>query len=267
MSACPSGIPAKSEIHRLPAHQQFRRRRAAYAMPTSRSDQKFIAFLISISGVGKTDLVLELACGNGNTAIAFAERCGRAIGVDVLEEPLQAARTTAAERQVKNLDFIISEVEQLSFAGDTFDGAVCRFSFHHFVNPARVFLELARVVASGGWMVIADMVASEDPANAGLHNQMERLCDPTHSRTLPASEFERMFTEHGFRVAMKVERDARLTLEDWIRFGGASPENAARLRQMAADAIDQDSAGLKFTRDADQIRLVHKSVSFVIEKD
>jgi ubiquinone/menaquinone biosynthesis C-methylase UbiE len=236
-------------------------------MPSSPSDQKFIAFLISISGVGKTDLVLELACGNGNTAIAFAERCGRAIGVDVLEEPLQTAQTTAAERQVRNVDFIVSEVEQLSFGAGTFDGAVCRFSFHHFVNPARVFSELARVVAPGGWMVIADMVASEDPARAELHNQMERLCDPTHSRTLPTSEFERMFAEHGFRVAMKVGRDSRLTLEDWIRFGGASLENAGRLRQMAAEAIDRDGAGLKFTREADQIRLVHNSMNFVLEKD
>lgn len=262
-----SEAPAAPDKSRLTAREQFRRRRAAYAMPTSPSDQKFIAFLISISGVARTDLVMELACGNGNTTVGFAERCGRAIGIDVLDEPLQAARKTAAERQVKNVDFTVSEVEQLSFAADIFNGAVCRFSFHHFVNPARVFSELARVVAPGGWMVIADMVASEDPIKADLHNRMERLCDPTHSRTLAASEFERMFTEHGLRVALKVERDARLTLEDWIRFGGAPPENAGKLRQMAREAIDQDSAGLKFTRDGGQIRLVHNSVSFVLEKE
>jgi hypothetical protein len=96
---------------------------------------------------------------------------------------------------------------------------------------------------------------------------MERLCDPTHWRTLPVSEFEQMFVQHGFQTAMKVERDARLTLEDWIRFGGASTENATRLREMAAAAVDQNRAGLKFTRDGDQIRLVHNSVSFVIEKE
>jgi ubiquinone/menaquinone biosynthesis C-methylase UbiE len=251
----------------LTARQQFRRRSAAYAIATNPSDQKFIAFMISISGVAKTDHVLELACGNGNTTLAFAERCGRAIGVDVAEEPLQLARTSAADRNVNNVDFIISEVERLSFDDSTFNGALCRFSFHHFLNPARVFAELARVVAPGGWMVITDMVASEDRAKAEFHNQMERLCDPTHSRTLPGSEFERMFTEQGFRIALKVERDARLTLDDWIRFGGASPENAARLREMAAAAVDQDRAGLKFTRDGDQIRLVHNSVSFVLEKD
>src|SRR6516165_9379308 len=252
---------------RLSARQQFRRRPASYTMATNPSDQKFIAFMISVSGVGKTDHVVELACGSGTTTLAFAERCGRAIGIDVAEEPLQLARRAAVERSLGNVDFILSEVERLSFADDTFNGALCRFSFHHFVNPARVFAELARVVAPGGWMVIADLVASEDPAKAELHNQMERLCDPTHCRALPISEFERMFAGHGFRTALKVERDARLTLDDWIRFGGASPENALKLRELAAAAIDQDRAGLRFTRDGDQIRLVHNSVSFVIEKE
>jgi ubiquinone/menaquinone biosynthesis C-methylase UbiE len=251
----------------LSARQQFRRRPAAYTMPANPSDQKFIAFMISASGVSKTDYVVELACGSGNTTLAFAERCERAIGVDVAEEPLRLARTAAAARSVTNVDFILSEVERLSFDDDTFKGALCRFSFHHFVNPARVFAELARVVASGGWMVVADMVASEDPVKAEFHNRMERLCDPTHSRTLPASEFARMFAEHGFRTALKVERDARLTLDDWIRFGGASPENAIKLRELAATAVDEDRAGLKFTREGHQIRLVHNSVSFVIEKE
>jgi ubiquinone/menaquinone biosynthesis C-methylase UbiE len=262
-----SDMAAAAGGERLTARQQFRRRQAAYAMPTSSFDQKFIAFMISISGVAKTDHVVELACGNGNTTLAFAERCGRAMGVDVIEEPLQLARRTAVRRNIDNIDFIVSEVERLSCGDDSFDGALCRFAFHHFAHPAYVFAELARVVAPGGWMVIADMVASEDPAKADFHNQMERLCDPTHSRTLPASEFERMFTENGFRIALRVERDARLTLEDWIRFGGATPESAARLREMAAAAVNQDRAGLSFTRDGDQIRLVHNSVSFVLENE
>jgi ubiquinone/menaquinone biosynthesis C-methylase UbiE len=250
----------------LTTSQQFRRRRAAYSIPASPSEQKFTAFMISISGVGKSDRVVEIACGSGNTTLAFAQRCQGAVGVDVAEEPLRSARMAAAQRNLSNVDFIISELERLSFDDNSFNGALCRFSFYHFVNPARVFAELGRVVAPGGWMVIADMMASEDPARAEFQNQMERLCDPTHSRTLPASEFERMFAEHGFRIALKVEREAHLTLEDWIRFGGAS-ENATRLREMAAAVLEQNGDGLRFTRDGEQIRLVHSSISFVIEND
>jgi ubiquinone/menaquinone biosynthesis C-methylase UbiE len=249
------------------ARQQLRRRPDAYAMIPTPADRKFIAFLVSVSGVAKSDRVLDLACGSGSATLGFAERCAQAIGLDVLEQPLRLALAAAKERRIGNAEFVLSEVERLGFADGSFNGALCRFSFHHLTNPASVFAELARVVAPGGWMVISDMIASEDPAKAKMHNQMERLCDPSHARTLPSSEFERMFSQHGFRTAMKVARDARLTLDDWIRFGGATAENAAKLRELAEAALAQDGAGLKFSRDGDQIRLVHNSVSFVIEKE
>jgi hypothetical protein len=35
---------------------------------------------------------------------------------------------------------------------------------------------------------------------------------------------------------------------------------------LAQAAVDLDRAGLKFTRDGDHIRLVHNSVSFVLER-
>jgi len=249
------------------AQQQFRRRAASYAMPSTPMDGKFAAFMISISGAGKADNVLEMACGAGSTAIAFAERCKSVVGIDVVAEPLARARQQAVSRGITNAAFTLSEVERVPFGEAAFTGAICRFSFHHFVNPDLVFAEMARVVAPGGWMVISDMASSEDPERAAFHNQLERLCDPTHTRTLPVSEFEGMFAERGFRTVMKVARDARLTLDDWIRFGGAPPENAAKLRELVESSIDTDRAGLRFTRDGGTIRLVHPSFSFVIERE
>lgn len=252
---------------RLSAQQQLRRRPSAYAMAATPFDHKFFGFMISISGAGKGDRVLDVACGAGSATMAFAERCKSVVGIDVVDEPLARARAAAAERGLHNASFTLSEVERVPFGEGAFTGAICRFSFHHLVNPGRVFGEMARVVAPGGWMVISDMASSEDPEKAALQNELERLCDPTHGRTLPVSEFQRMFAEQGFRTAMKVERDSRLTLDDWIRFGGASPGNAARLRELAEAAVDNDRAGLRMMRDGDTIRLIHNSVSFVIEKD
>ncbi len=249
------------------AQQQFRRRPSAYAMGPTPFDRKFFGFMISISGVGKNDRVLDMACGTGSATMAFAERCKSVVGIDVVDEPLARARAAAAERGLHNACFTLGEVERIPFGEGAFTGSICRFSFHHFVNPARVFSEMARVVAPGGWMVISDMASSEDAEKAAYQNELERLCDPTHGRTLPISEFQRMFAEHGFRTAMKVERDSRLTVDDWIRFGGASAENAARLRKLAEAAVDNDRAGLRMTREGDTIQLIHNSVSFVIEKE
>jgi ubiquinone/menaquinone biosynthesis C-methylase UbiE len=249
------------------AQQQLRRRPSAYAMATTSFDHKFFGFMISISGAGKTDRVLDVACGSGAATMAFAERCKSVVGIDVVDEPLARARAAAAERGLGNAAFTLGEVERIPFGEGAFTGAICRFSFHHLVHPERVFSEMARVVAPNGWMVISDMAASEDPEKAAFQNELERLSDPTHGRTLPISEFLQMFEQHGFRTVMKVERDSRLTVDDWVRFGGATPENAARLRELSAAAVEGDRAGLRMTRDGETIRLIHNSVSFVIEKE
>jgi SAM-dependent methyltransferase len=222
--------------------------------------------MISASGATRRDRVLDVACGNGSATLAFAEQCAAAVGVDVVPEALYRARTEAANRHCDNALFVLTEIERMAFADNSFSGAICRFSFHHFLNPAKVFAEMARVVAPGAWMMISDMTAPDDPAAAERHNQMERLCDPTHGRALSIGEFEAMFAANGFRTAMKIARDSRIGVDEWVQFGGTLPEAAAELRSMAAAAINHGTPS-RFTRKGDSIVVTHTSVSFVIEKE
>jgi ubiquinone/menaquinone biosynthesis C-methylase UbiE len=247
--------------------QQFRRRPQAYRGTPSAGELKFIAFLVSTAGATREDRVLDVACGAGAMTLAFADRCGISVGIDVVAQALAQARTEASGRRLANADFTLGELERMPFFGGSFTGAACRFSFHHFVNPARVFAEMTRVVGPHGWMVIADMTASEDDEKAALHNELERLADPTHARTLAPSEFETMFAANGFRLVMKIARDARTTLDDWIGFNDASPENAARIRELMESSLDGDRAGLRAIRDRDTIRTIRTTTTFVIERE
>jgi SAM-dependent methyltransferase len=256
---------ANPNVQALIAEQQFRRRPSAYLRPASPSDDKFLGFMISAASPNRADQVLDLACGTGSATIAFAERCASAVGVDIVLEPLNRACESATARGITNASFALGEMEHLAFPEGAFDGAICRFSFHHFVHPEVVFAEMARVVRRGGWMLIADMTAPEEPDQCELHNVMERLCDPTHGRALTISEFEQMFTEADCKLAMKVARDSRITVEDWVNFGDATLENAARLRSMAEQAISSGKPS-RFHRDGDAIKVTHSSVTFVIEK-
>jgi len=246
---------------------QFRRAPKAYKGVPSAGELKFIAFLVSTAGPGRNDHVLDVACGTGALTLAFAERSGSAVGLDIMASALAQARAQARERGLDNAEFTLGELERMPFDEGCFTGAVCRFSFHHFVNPERVFAEMARVTAPRGWMVIADMTASEEPAKAALHNELERLADPTHSRTLAASEFETMFAAHGFRTVMKIDRDARTTLEDWIGFNHTPPQAATRIRELMEASVEGDLAGLRAVRDRDTIRTIRVSTTFVIERE
>jgi ubiquinone/menaquinone biosynthesis C-methylase UbiE len=253
-----------------PAAEQFHRNPATFArmstQVSSSADVKFLYYLVSISGVARGERVFDVACGPGACTLAFAERCRRAVGLDPSVELVTQAREEAMRRSVGNASFMVGEVERMAFRDGAFDAAVCRFSFHHFTDPARVFAEMARVVGPRGWMVVVDVTASEDPAKAALHNELERLCDPTHVRMLAASEFERIFAAEGFTIVMKIERRYVSTIEEWTRFGATPPENIPILRAMLEDAIDEDRPGLTLQRDAGTVRLMHTSASFVLDR-
>lgn len=252
------------------ASEQFRRNPETFArmsaLMSSSADAKFLHYMVSISGVARKERVLEVACGPGACTLAFAERCGHAVGLDPSVELIAQSRAAAARRGAGNAAFMVGEVERMAFRGGAFDAAVSRFSFHHFTDPARVFAEMARVVGPRGWMVVVDVTASEEPAKAALHNELERLCDPTHVRTLAASEFERIFAAGGFAVAMKIARQSISTVEEWTSFGAAPPENIPIIRAILEDAVDEDRPGLALQRDAGTIRLMHTSMSFVLER-
>ncbi len=247
--------------------QQFRRRPQAYRGTASTGELKFIAFLVSTAGAGREDRVLDVACGTGALTLAFADRCGRAVGIDIMAPALAQARAEACRRGLSNAEFTLGELERMPFADGSFSGASCRFSFHHFVNPARVFAEMARVVSARGWMVVADMTTSEDRAKALLHNELERLADPTHVRTLGVSEFETIFAANGFRTVMKIARDARTKLDEWISFNDTSPDNARRIRELMEGSLDGDRAGLRAIRDGDTIRTIRTTTTFIIERE
>ena len=252
------------------ASEQFRRNSGTFIRMSgpmsSSADAKFLQYMVSMSGVARSEIVLDVACGPGACTLAFAQRCGRAVGLDPSVELIAHPREAAARSDAGNAAFMVGEIEQMPFRNAAFDAAVCRFSFHHFTDPARVFAEMARVVGPRGWMVVVDVTASEDPAKAALHNELERLCDPTHVRMLAASEFERIFAAEGFTIVMKIERRYVSTIEEWTRFGATPPENIPILRAMLEDAIDEDRPGLTLQRDAGTVRLMHTSASFVLDR-
>jgi ubiquinone/menaquinone biosynthesis C-methylase UbiE len=152
-------------------------------------DGRFTAFLISASGMTRGDRVPEVACGTGVSTIAFAERCMAAVGLEIRADAMARARLDALTRKVGNASFVAGELERMPLTDGSFTGAICRFSFHHFVHPERIFAEMARVVAHNGWMVVSDMTASNDPDQAGssITGWSGSVTRPTPARSRPRS--------------------------------------------------------------------------------
>ena len=85
------------------------------------------------------------------------------------------------------------------------------------------------------------MLASEDAAKAETHNRIERLCDPTHVRALPASEFDALFAAAALEVEARPGSTLDYEVGEWIEHGGPSEETATDIRRELEASIDPGS--------------------------
>jgi SAM-dependent methyltransferase len=106
---------------------------------------RFAEPLLDAAHVGEGTRVLDAACGTGVLTAAAAARAAQAVGVD-LTEPMVAA----ARRRHPGLRFEQGDVERLGFPGGAFDAIVAGFLLHHLPEPQRAAAEFVRVLAPGG---------------------------------------------------------------------------------------------------------------------
>jgi SAM-dependent methyltransferase len=77
---------------------------------------------VRAAGVQPGDHVLDVACGNGNAAIAAAQAGGIVTGVDLTPELLDAARAVAPD-----IEWVEGDAQDLPFADDSFDVVLSTF--------------------------------------------------------------------------------------------------------------------------------------------
>jgi SAM-dependent methyltransferase len=132
--------------------------------------------VITLSGVERGD-VLDLGCGPGRHAVAFAKRGFRVTGVDLSAFHLGKAREHAAHARVA-IDFVESDMRAFVRPG-TFDLALSFFtSFGYFEDAADDLRVLRNVHASlrAGGTLFMELLSKE---------RMARVMEPTVSYRLP----------------------------------------------------------------------------------
>jgi ubiquinone/menaquinone biosynthesis C-methylase UbiE len=254
---------AGSHLDRI--REQFTRTADVYARMRQTTDERQLEALVGLSGAGDGDRSLDVACGPGFLTLAFARRTALATGFDATDAFLDLARAEAARRGLENVRFEHGDAEQLPFADASFDVVSCRAAFHHFPRPERVLSEMVRVTAPKGRILVADLLGSDDAGQAELHDRIERLCDPTHVRALPASELEAMFAAARLAAVHDVRSSIDYDLDEWIAHG--APEAAARreIVSLMESCLEEDRAGLRVRREDGSLRFSHRTAAFVLE--
>jgi ubiquinone/menaquinone biosynthesis C-methylase UbiE len=231
--------------HKAEVRESFTRQAEVYAVTPTVTDPDRIARLIHAVAPAPESRVLDVACGPGFLALAFAQRCREAVGVDLTHAPLAIAERNREERGLANVHFRRGDAEQLPFADDEFDVAVCRLALHHIEEPGRVLREMARVCRPQGKVAVEDLVSSEHRPRAEYQNHFERLRDSSHARTLPASELLGLFTTAGLEIERLYSSEVVQNLERWLVNSQTPPHRATEVRVLIERDAREDLSGTR----------------------
>jgi ubiquinone/menaquinone biosynthesis C-methylase UbiE len=167
--------------------------------------------------------VLDVATGGGHVARRLREEGCTVITVD----PAPGMKAD-----------VVASAEELPFADGSFDVVTCRIAAHHFQDIGAAVAEMARIAQH--LVVIEDNVFVDDAVE-----EAERLRDPTHVRCYSQDEWKELLTAAGLEVEQVEHFERRPVVDDWLARVETPPDDAARVRELLGDRIEDGALRLE----------------------
>jgi ubiquinone/menaquinone biosynthesis C-methylase UbiE len=232
----------KQAGHRARVIDQFTRQAASYSNVCGGRHEDAIHRLLAATDVTASDIVLDVACGTGQVALAFAAVARHVTGIDVTPAMVERARALQQERSVENIRWFVGDGKSLAFADGAFSIVTCRYALHHMLDPAAVAAEMRRVCAPGGRVALVDVFAT--PEKAAAYDRWERRRDPSHVRALTLDELV------GLAKANRLDRltcefyDYEIELEALLGASFPAPGDEATVRDLLIQDLRREAIGV-----------------------
>lgn len=94
-------------------------------------------------------MVLDVACGFGNTAITALRAGAKVTGIDITPELLAQAKEEESISEVSGIDWREGNVESLPFEDESFDVVLSTFGHMFALNQKATANEMQRVLKKG----------------------------------------------------------------------------------------------------------------------
>ncbi len=119
----------------------------------------------SLGKINKGDVILDIGCGAGVDTIVAAMMTGptgRVVGIDIVSEMVQRAKSNLGMTDEKNINFIETSGEDLPFEDAEFDVVISNGVINLIPDKEALLEEVMRVLKPGGCLMVADQVAIGD---------------------------------------------------------------------------------------------------------
>lgn len=155
--------------------------------------------LVKWSGARAGQRVLDCATGTGDLAIEFKKVVGskgEVIGTDFCEEMLMPA-PEKAEKLGLDIKFEPADVTQLPYEAASFDIASISFGIRNVQDPIKGLSELARVVRSGGVVMVLEFGQPQSPVIRTAYEFYSRNVLPTLGGIITGRKHAYQYLQHS----------------------------------------------------------------------
>ena len=129
--------------------------------------------------------ILEVGVGTGLSLADYGNGT-RVVGIDISEPMLEKARKRVAAQHMSHVEAIeVMDAEHLAVADASFDVVVAQYVVTAIPNPERALDEFARVVRTGGEIILTTRIGAE----TGLRGTLEKWLMPVTTRLGFRTEF------------------------------------------------------------------------------
>ena len=175
---------------------------AVEAVGRSLNPRPKVSFFDTVAtlGIGSEDYVLDIGGRDGAHALAMAERFGcRCLSVDPVEANIDRGRLDVADNAFGHLvELQLGVIERIPAPDNTFDLVTSRDMLGHIEDLEVALSEVARVLRSGGAVVLHAVMATRwmEP------EELRRLCADvaSHPQSLSVAAFESAAIGSGLAV-------------------------------------------------------------------
>lgn len=165
-------------------------------------DRALLGSLVELVGAGT---IADVGCGPGHVTRFLAAQHPQVIGLDLSPGMIAIAHECAPE-----LSFAVGSMLALPAADGAWSGAVALYSIIHFDAGDRAIAlrELARTLRTGGWLLIAFHVDSEEFATGDINHVTTWFGQPVQldGYFLEPAEITNELETADFAVVATVER-------------------------------------------------------------
>jgi len=218
--------------------EQFGRTADGYVRNKGFSHGEDLAEAVRLLKPTQDDVMLDVACGGGHTALYFAPYVRSVVASDLTMQMLKKAQEYISEEGgIENVTFREADAEDLPFPSGAFTILTCRIAPHHFQDVPRALKEFHRVLRrKEGRLVIVDTLLPEDEEIAAFLQKIEKTRDVTHVQSYRQEEWVRMIDEAGFDVRETEIIPKTHEFQEWAKRTGMSREAVQQLNRIFIDA-------------------------------